>query len=210
MGRLTLKSRVPPSVTLVLVICALVALERLTTHGVSGPQLDEAWRARMLAAGDGVIPVPKVPGDFWEVYYSPQVINVSDLRERRFLLWGQGGWSFRGGLLERVVIGPAALELYGRRSVHDKIYFILDVFAYHDRPRTASFDFFLVLREVAKGRGVVLGSWSLPVITEASDVKGRLAYNAARGEAVIQISSIWFKPPLNERVTVPLGRKGME
>jgi hypothetical protein len=174
MQRWTPRSAAFRAGALILIIGALVVLERLTESNVSRTELDDAWRARMLSASFGVvangspmerptsIPVPFESGSLTDVYFSPQAIVISDMRERRFFgLWGLGGWSFTGGLLGRIVVGPSVLELFGRRTVHREPGFVLDPRTYHDPRQTASLDFFLVVRESEKGRAVVLRDWSI-------------------------------------------------
>jgi hypothetical protein len=54
-----------------------------------------------------------------------------------------------------------------------------------------------------------LKDWSIPDEPQAIDVKGRLAYDATQGDALIQVSGIRLQRPINERVRVSMSSKRM-
>lgn len=138
--------------------------------------LDRMWIERMLAAeygswADGVN-LPAVGGD--EIRSSP--VGAGTTRHGIGIhagsTLGGGGWSFTGGVVERVSVRGADLELFGK-----------EVWRVHGPKGTGnlqdrSYEFFLVVRPTGPGAARVVKDWHFSweelAPTVAPDVAERL------------------------------------
>jgi hypothetical protein len=119
---------------------------------------DEAWIARMLAgeyghSTEGVRTPPvgndrleSSPGGAHITAYGIGFSEQSDL--------GGGGWSIIGGMVARVVRPHENVELFGKQIARTH------GFLRTSGDKDMSFEFFLVLRPHATGRGRLIKRWS--------------------------------------------------
>ena len=146
--------------------------------------LDRMWMERMLAAqygswADGVN-LPAVGSD--EIRSSP--VGAGTTRHGIGIhagsTLGGGGWSFTGGMIGRVAMGSATVELFGK-----------DVARVHGPKGTSnlpdeSYEFFLIVRPAGPGAARVVRDWRFPweelAPTVAPEVAERLRQQYAGAE----------------------------
>ena len=145
--------------------------------------LDRMWMERMLGAqygswADGVN-LPAVGGD--EISSSPVGAGTTrhGLGIHAGSTLGGGGWSFTGGMVGRVAMGSATVELFGK-----------EVWRVHGPKGTGnlqdrSYEFFLVVRPSGPGAARVEGwhlSWEELAPTVAPEVAEKLKRQYAGAE----------------------------
>jgi hypothetical protein len=119
--------------------------------------------------------------------------------DERWLLWRNGGWILQGGLLARIREQSAALELYGKAVIRRPPYVPGGPIP-RDPPRTAGYEFFLLLRKADAPRATVLRQWIFQPnhVVEAGRVKAGLLYDAGTRKAVVTITGL--KTPVEDTV----------
>lgn len=167
--------------------------------------IEDAWKAHMLAGEYGEWVDGKKTsfvGDKDEINSSPVSAGLTrygvDVREQS-ALWG-GAWSMLGGMVGRVVLAHASVELFGNEiaRVHGPWYTVSD--------KDYSYEFFLVVRPIATGRGRLIKQWSFPreaLILRRRDlpsfsVEAFVAFDETHKIATITITGL--VRPFSERV----------
>src|SRR6185295_865915 len=87
-------------------------------------------------------------------------IWVGDLTERRYFLFGHGGWELEGGLLRRIDISAATIELYGKTIKRHEPY--MNPFPhvwFGNGLWNFGHEFFLVLRSKDHTQAQILREW---------------------------------------------------
>lgn len=119
--------------------------------------LDMMWMERMLAAryGSWANGVEIPPSGVDEIRSFPvgaktTRYGISIDAERSF---GWGGWSFSGGMIGRVAVGSATVELFGKRV--SRVHGPKGTASLPDR----SYEFFLVVRPTGAGPARVVKEW---------------------------------------------------
>ena len=107
-------------------------------------------------------------------------IQVSALRERRYLFLSQGGWILKGGLLSRIHIGDAKIELYGKTVTRHEPYLNPFPHVYFDDDFwNFGHELFLLLRSKDHAEAKILRKW---VVADSYDgYGGGLGSSSPRG-----------------------------
>ena len=199
-----------------------------TAGEISRDALDQLWEKHMLEGRGGhymdgqpeVVTTPPIPfvkertgkgaGSPFAMLSTEYAISVKDFRGTKlFGLLRGGGWTLHGGLLERIEIDAAAIELYGK--VINRIYpGLLDHYYRPKEDRT--YEFFLLQRKQGVPQAAILKKWvikpnavhwfipkyaeeaKLPERIkkqqETTDVRGFLKYLPESQEAEVTISGL--------------------
>ena len=109
-------------------------------------------------------------GEGW-VFQAPQTIwgiRVSALKERRYLLMSQGGWVLEGGLLRRIDMEDAKIELYGKTIKRHEPTLQLFPHAGNESWQYGH-EFFLLLRSKDHDQAKILRTW---IVADSYDGDG--------------------------------------
>lgn len=125
-------------------------------------------------------------------------IEILELDER-WLLWRNGGWVMRGGLLARARARGSAVELYGKAVIRRPPWVSLGPFR-RNPPATTSYELFLLLRKANAPHATIVRRWIVPPdeVVEAGSVKATLRYDAASRTAQVAITG--GKRPVDDTV----------
>lgn len=180
------------------------------------PPLDALWHEHMLAgsaatiyvdeSGQRTVSIPRRPfdeqrGELQSVESAAGTtygIQVARLDER-FLLWRNGGWVLQGGLLARAREQSSTIDLYGKAVIRQPPYVPGGPFP-RDPPRTAGYEFFLLLRKAGAPRATILREWVFQPDDVAKDgwVRAMLHYNTTKRTATVTITGL--KKPFEDTV----------
>lgn len=199
-------------------VILLPAAVAISAEILRGP-LDQLWEQHMLDGKRGAymngepeaITAPafsfakeragKGAGSPQFMVFTEYGISVQDFRETKlFGLLSGGGWTLRGGLLERIEIDPVTVELYGK--IVDRIHPGLLDHYYHPKEER-SYEFFFLRRKRDVPQAVILKKWIVEPEhvrwqNATSDVRGHLQYDPAIRSATVIISGL--KVPFQELV----------
>ena len=125
-------------------------------------------------------------------------IEVLKLDER-WLLWRNGGWVLRGGLLARRRGRSSAIELYGKAVIRRPPWVSLGPFQ-RDPPMTTGYEFFLLLRKANVSRAEAVRQWTVPPadVADPASVRAMMRYDTATHTATVTIRGL--KTPVDEAV----------
>ena len=203
----------------VLVLSALYVRGANAAEPPSRAPLDALWQEQMLKgvaatlhtddSGHKTFPISRTPFDEQRGVVSSVEsaadtiygIEIARLDER-FLLWRNGGWIMRGGLLQRVRADSSAIELYGKAVIRQPPYVPGGPFPRNPPTRTG-YEFFLLLRKPNAPTATILRQWIFPPtdVVEAGRVTARLKYDTPTGKAIVTIFGV--KRSVEDTVTVP-------
>ena len=119
--------------------------------------------------------------------------------DERWLLWRNGGWVLRGGLLARARDRSSAIELYGKAVIRRPPWVSLGPFR-RDPSATTGYEFFLLLRKVGVPRAAILRQWTFQPedVASAGPVRAALRYDAASRAARVTVGGL--KRPVDDTV----------
>jgi len=202
----------------VLMLFTLAAPDASSAEPPPRAPLDALWQEHMLTgsaatiyvdeSGQRTLLTPRRPFD--EQHGEEDVegaaittygIHVARLDER-WLLWRNGGWVLRGGLLARVRENTSAIELYGKAVIRQPPYVPGGPFP-RDPPMKRGYEFFLMLRQAKVPRATILRQWIFQPrdVVKDGPVRATLQYNATTRTATVTIMGL--KTPVEETVETP-------
>lgn len=200
----------------VLLLLALAAPEQGRAEAPPRGALDALWQEHMLTGsaatiyaedgGQRTVATHREPFDEQRGVVSrvesaaltTHGIEVLKLDER-WLLWRNGGWVMRGGLLARARGRASTIELYGKAVIRRPPWVSLGPFR-RDPPTTTGYEFFLLVRKASVPRATVVRQWTVPPddVGNGSPVRATLRYDAANRTATVTISGL--KRPVDDTV----------
>jgi len=201
-----------------LMLLAVAAPEASSAEPPPRAPLDALWQQHMLqgsaatiyidGSGERTVSTPRVPFD--EQHGEKDVegaaittygIHVARLDER-WLLWRNGGWILRGGLLARAKADGSAIELYGKAVIRQSPYVPGGPFP-RDPPIKRGYEFFLLLRRANVPRAIILRQWTFQPtdVVNGGPARATLRYDATTGTATVTITGV--KTPVAETIELP-------
>ncbi len=132
-------------------------------------------------------------------------IEVTALKERRYLIRSNGGWELKGGLLQRLHVGESQIELYGKTITRHEPYLNpLPHVWFWNESWQLSHEFFLVSRTKARGPATVLRQWVIADVHGAGDLtpRGLLEYDNVSDALMVTVTHGQYVGLFRERVNL--------
>lgn len=137
--------------------------------------------------------------------YTPWGIEVTALKERRYLIRSNGGWVLDGGLLQRLQVAEMQIELYGKTITRHEPYLNpLPHVWFWNESWQLSHEFYLVARSKVREHATILRRWVIADAHGAGELtpRGLLKFDNLSDELIVTVTDGHYAGLFSERVNV--------